>query len=265
MQNQDFNDIVNRIMTGDKALSYSSLRQFLESPKHFKNYIMNPEQTEAMIQGQRFHEACLEPDKFKAKYWVLDDIEKVKEIGGGNPRVTKKYKEWKQEQIDLNEGREMLKIDEYNMYLSMSNYLRVNKATSKFMNNLTDTEASIEFEHDGFKVKGKVDGHGKNEEKFIIDLKKVADARYKKVKWNIEDDNLHLQAGLYCHHLRIMNYYLICIDSKCNTTVIKIDQSVIEKGFQRFEYAIERFQECAEQDLWNSSYEFYNNGYIIYS
>ena len=106
MQSEEFKKEVEQIMSGEKHLSFSALKEFMTSPKHFYAYKTNKETTKAMEAGKLFHMAILEPEKFKETYWVLDDSEKVLEIGGGNPRATKVYKEWIIEQDSKNEGKE---------------------------------------------------------------------------------------------------------------------------------------------------------------
>lgn len=256
----NFNEEIYSIMIGETPLSYSALRAFLKSPKHFLEYKTDKEVTEAMEQGKRFHMAALEPEKFKSKYWCLDDTEKCNEIGGSRPRLTNAYKEWVLKQESEHPGQELIKVDEYETYIRMSDYLRINKATKELMSGLTSTEERFSFQYEGLKISGVIDGL--KSEHYIIDLKKVADASFNKIRWKIKDDDLHMQGGMYCYEKKIDNYYLIFIDIKCNVTVVKLAKETLDQGFLRFEIALERFQDCAEQDLWNSSYEFYNNGYI---
>lgn len=258
----EFNEIVDKIMSGEKSLSYSALSSFLDSPRHFKKYKTDQETTKAMIEGIRFHMACLEPDKFKEEYWVLDDSEIIDELldgGAKNPRVSKKYKEWlAEEMIGKEEGRK-LDLEEFEMYMSMSEAIRTNSATKDLINNLETTEKRFKYEHDGYVVSGSIDGYHPS---YLIDLKKVADASYEKIKWDIRRKNYHMQAGLYCAAVNVPVYYLIYVDKDCNITVVNLLEQTIEEGFNRFEFALAKFNECAETDAWDSSYEFYNGGFI---
>ena len=265
----DFNTEIEQIMQGERALSYSALRAFLKSPKHFKEYKTDKEVTKAMKEGKQFHMACLEPEKFKNTYWVLDDSEKCQELingGAKSPRATKEYKAWLVEQDSKNEGKERLSKEDYDTFMNMSEALRNNSSSGKFMNNLTSTEEYFEFETDGFHICGVIDGRGVNEDvNFKIDLKKVADASYEKVKWEIERSGYHMQGGLYTRAEPHEEYYLIYIDKGCNITVVQLSSECLDRGYSRFEFALAKFQECAESDLWDSSYEFYNGGHILYT
>jgi len=259
MQNEDFKKEIEQIMNGEKHLSFSALKAFMQSPKHFYAYKMDKETTKAMETGKLFHMAILEPIKFIDTYWVLDDSVKVLEIGGGNPRATKLYKEWVSEQDSFNTGKERISKEDYDLYLSMGSYLHQNDASKDLMNGLIEKESEFEFEHLGFKIKGKIDGKGND---YIVDLKKVADASFKKIRWIIEDMMYDMQSGIYCFPKRIKKYYLIFIDSSCGVTVVKLNETTIQNGFGRFEIALDEFRRCAEEDKFYSSYEFFNGGFI---
>lgn len=256
---EDFNNVVEKIMRGEKALSYSSLKQFLESPRHFKRFITDDTTTKAMEEGKRFHMAVLENEKFIEKYWCLDDTEKIKEIGGGNPRATNVYKAWIQEQKSKKEGCEMIHVDEWNMYMNMMDSLHKNSETKQMMESLTSKEYFRSIDFEGLKINMKIDGLSSD---LVIDLKKVENSKYNKIKWKIFDEYYDMQGGLYAYATGINNYKLIFIDPESNITVVRLMESTLEQGFGKFKMAISKFIECAEQDLWNSSYEFWNGGYI---
>jgi hypothetical protein len=212
-----------------------------------------------MNQGVMFHMAILEPERFKSKYWVLDDSSKITEIGGGNPRLTKAYKEWVIEQDILNSGKERISKQDYDLYLGMGDYLNKCSATKHLMAGLIKKEVDIEFNLCDFLVNGRIDGEG---EDYLLDLKKVADASFKKVKWIIQDMFYDMQGGIYAHAKRKHKYYIIFIDASCNVTVVKLSEETLKNGFGAFAVALQEFRRCAEEELFYSSYEFYNNGFI---
>lgn len=259
MQNKDFEKEIEQIMAGEKHLSFSALKAFMQSPRHFYAYKTDKETTDSMKEGTMFHMAVLEPEKFKESYWVLDDTEKCAEIGGAKPRATSAYKDWVQSEIAKNEGKEMISKESYDTYLKMGEYLNRNSATKHLMDGLVDRESEFEINHLGFTVKGKIDGLGSD---YIIDLKKVADSSYKRVRWVIEDMMYDMQAGIYCAAKRIKKYYLVFIDSSCAVTVVKLGEGAIQNGFGKFEIALDEFRRCAEENLFESSYEFFNGGFI---
>ena len=192
--NEFFKKEIEQIYKKEKHLSFSALKAFLQSPRHFFRYKTEKETTPAMEEGKMFHMAILEPDVFRQKYWVLDDKAKCEEIGGKVPRNTKVYKEWQQKQIDLNPGKELISKEDYDLYLKMGDYLGECSATKWIMEGLIHREKDFKFEHNGFIIKGKIDGEGKD---YCMDLKKVADASFKKVKWVIYDMFYPMQGAIY--------------------------------------------------------------------
>lgn len=264
-ENDNFAELVNDIMNNDKNLSYSSLSQFIKSPKHFKEAKTGKfETTKAMEEGKRFHCACLEPEVFEATYWVLDDTEKCAELiagGAKSPRASKVYKAWRAEQIALNEGKEMIDKAEYEKYQRMNTVLRTNRISGPLMKGLIATEQEFNDVICDFKFRGFIDGIGENPEKhkYLIDLKKVADASYDKIKWDIFKKNYDMQGGLYSEATGINEYWLLFIDNACNITCVKLSRPTLESGFAKLETALAHFQDCAETNAWNESYEFYQD------
>lgn len=251
----NFNQKIDQILSGEKSLSFSSFKPFFKSPRHFYVSQTEPKEvTEAMKEGTSFHMAVLEPEKFENSYWVLDDAAKIAEIGGGNPRATNAYKLWKAELERENEGKEQIKKEFKDNLVFISQYLKKNNATKDLFLGLTEKEFATEFEYDGLKFSGRIDGVGNS---YIIDLKKVADADYSKLRYKIKDDYLHVQGAMYCKPKHIKDYYLVFVDLGCNVTVVKLSEETINEGWNMFCSMVENFRSCAEQDMFNYSYDFY--------
>jgi len=259
MESIDFNKEIEQIYKKEKGLSFSALKAFLQSPRHFFRYKTEKEETPAMREGTMFHMAVLEPEKFAKKYWILDDSEKCAEIGGKVPRNTKAYKEWKAE-IEANSGRELISKEDYDLFIKMADYLNECSASAWILKGLIHKEKDFEFEHNNFKIRGKIDGEG---EDYLMDLKKVADASFKKVQWVIRDMRYDMQGAIYSAAANKTNYYLVFIDKGINVTVVKISPDTLSVGFEAFSFACTEFLRCIEEDAFNSSYEFFNNGHIV--
>jgi len=250
----DFQEIIQRIFNGEKALSYSALSAFLKSPRHYYKYVMDKETTEAMEKGKRFHMAILELDKFKEKYFVLDDTAKVIEIGGGNPRITKIYKEWKAGELAKNSGKELIKKDEYDIYQLMIIALQNHSICKTLLFGGGENEKDFEYEDGDYKFRGKID-HAR--EKYTVDLKKVADASYQKVKWDIERMNYDLQGVIYSKANRSNLHYIVYIDEGCNITVCEAGKEKLISWESKYTNALDAFTRCLQEDKWNMSYDFW--------
>jgi len=256
---EEFKAEIEAIMSGEKGLSFSSLKAFLTSPMHFYRYKTDKKTTDAMAEGTAFHMAVLQPEKFKETYFVLDDTEITARIGGARPTATKEYKAWMETEIASNPGRIMLSQDKYDLFLRMRSYLTVCSATKDIMTSLKFTEKPFTFDYEGFKITGQIDG---GNDEYIVDLKKVADASIQKVKWTVRDMLLDMQASIYLMAEKKEKYFLIFIDNDCNVSVVKLCMETIAQGLAKFDGAINGFRRCAEEDLFFSSYEFWQGNFI---
>lgn len=259
---KEFREEIDLIFKGEKCLSFSSLKQFIESPLKFYQYKTEKKDTEAMFKGKVFHKICLEPEDFENHYYVLDDSEIISELlgeGAKTPRATKKYKDWKAEFIQGVGGKQEVKEYLYLKYKLMSDYLRTNSATKDYFIN-SSYEEKATFEHDGLQFICYVDIL---QEK-TIDLKKVTDSKFKKIRWLIEDELHHMQGAIYNLACKKASHDLIYIDENLSVNVVKLTKETLQKGYERFEFAVQEFYRCAEEDAWLSSNEFFNGGYINY-
>lgn len=104
-----------------RYLSSSLLKNCL-TPTHIKQYIFaDREPSKAMTRGTAMHTMVLEAGKFE--YVLFDDSKKVAEIGGGNPRNTKAYKEWKEEFDQKNIGKSILPKEDFQLLWEASKRL----------------------------------------------------------------------------------------------------------------------------------------------
>jgi len=255
----EFKAEIDKIMAGEKGLSFSSLKEFLQSPMHFYRYKTDKKQTKSMDEGIMFHMSILEPEKFDQSYFVIDDTAKCAEIGGATPRNTNLYKQWFAQQIADNPSKQLIKKEDYDNYKKMGSYLRRCSATKDFIEGLKSKEEPFDLEYEGFKITGKIDGIGND---YIIDLKKVADASIQKVKWIIRDNLYGMQGAIYSMAKNKSKYILIFIDNDCECTVVKLSPETLAEGLAKFDGAINSFRDCVEADGgFFSSYEWWSGGY----
>ena len=121
--------------TGKGYLSYSALKYASDNSKQqdmklFELYMRGllRKESPALTFGSLYDCMLLEPEKVDDRFYVLDDTEICAEIGGKNPRATKKYKEWKAEQ-DSN-GKTIVGEADWNMAVDMINRLDVSEVVN---------------------------------------------------------------------------------------------------------------------------------------
>ena len=141
MTNGWFESLVEK--TGKEYLSYSSIKYALQDIALFELYMQGKlrKESEALTFGSAYDCLLFTPHEFDKTFHVMDDIEVLQEIGGRNPRVTKKYKEWKEEQRELGEGKTLLTIEDYQQCIDMITRLD----DSKVLNIYLDGDYQVEF------------------------------------------------------------------------------------------------------------------------
>ena len=141
MTNGWFESLVEK--TGKEYLSYSSIKYALQDIALFELYMQGKlrKESEALTFGSAYDCLLFTPHEFDKTFHVMDDIEVLQEIGGKNPRVTTKYKQWKAEQQKLGEGKTLLTIEDYQQCIDMITRLD----DSKVLNIYLDGDYQVEF------------------------------------------------------------------------------------------------------------------------
>lgn len=248
--------LIHDLNTGTKKLSFSSIKAFRNSPRDFLDYCFRKvEQTDAMKLGTIIHCLVLQPELFAEKFTVMDDSKKIEEIGGGNPRNTNLYKEWKANFL-ANAVGEVIPIKMYQQAQIIANNILYNRASSKVLSICDgEPEKHIEWDYKNFKFHGYIDKPGK---KAMCDLKLVPDASPRAAQQTIIRMWYYGQAALYLTGEGIrLPYYIICADRKGGVSVHKIHKSLLDHGFDEYSDIIDKFNDCLFKENFGMSYDFW--------
>lgn len=253
-------DIAAKLLSGEMHLSYSALSAFKESPAAFVAYkTRTRETTPAMLFGSMVHCLILEPEDFDRRYFTFDDSDKVNEIGGGNPRNTKAYKEWKVAACAGAGARIIVSPEDFRSAQTMAMGVLNNRAASKILRLCPLHEKGIEWEYKNFKFHGFIDGDG---EDTTFDFKVMVDAAPRKVQRTIVDMDYHMQGSMYQYgNGRVKRHYIIAADRTGGVSVHLLHDKLIEKGMEEYDRLVGKFNECILSDGWGQSYEFYSDRY----
>lgn len=259
-RHEEIETIVAKLMSGEGALSFSSLKEFKNSPKDFIDYkLRRKEQTPAMIYGAMVHCLVLEPSEFEKRYHALDDFDICAQIGGAKPRATTKYKEWKEVAIQEAGERILVETDDMNHAKAVAINVHENRASHKVLKIADQREKDVEWEFKNFKFKGKIDGIGKNA---IFDLKTCADAENGKFQRDIISMGYYLQAAMYRAAVgEALDYYIIAVDKVGGVSVHQLNEDLLEYGLTEYSMLLDRFNECILSEGFNMSYDFWSMRY----
>lgn len=248
-------DLIEKIRSGESKLSYSSLSQFKKSPRNFIDYKLGKkDQTDAMKLGKLVHCLILTPELFEDHYFVFDDTDKVVEIGGGNPRATKVYKEWKAEQLEAVGEKEAISKGEYDQAKLMADAVLNNSASKPLLAKCPKRETPMTFEMNGLNIVCFLDAHG---HECILDIKICQDADPNKFQRTIMNDGYYLQGGVYEHAMgELLPYYIIAVDRSGGVSVHLLMDGLLEYGMNELERITRQFVECMDKNDFHHSFEY---------
>ena len=270
--------LIARLSSGDYSLSFSSLTAFAVSPYHFICYkVAERKETPAMLMGEVVHCRVLEPDMFNKRYRIAPTVNAAttegkavwagifEEMTGeelarnkqGNPVLPKMADLI--EEIKLKTGVTVLPgtVAEEGDYRARR--LLQNRASRWVIDQLTQTEAPIEFEFQGVKIRGRVDGMGSD---LILDIKNVPNAELRAAAFTIKSRKLHWQAWAYCKATGIRKYYIACIDGNGEVSVHQISDRQLEQAEIEVNEYVDRFKDTAmagmfDPSVWDQSQDFW--------
>lgn len=277
--NEEFRILIERIENKEMKLSYSSIREFAKSPRHFiKHKLRKFEQTEAMKQGSLLDCLVTTPDAFEKDY-VVSDASKPTGLGGalcdlllgGTPIETaireagyKKAPTSKSLDACLsfvefqqsNEGKIIVSQDDYDFAEAKKDALYKNYASKWVLDQVTHTQFKCEWNAHGYDWHGYGDMKG---EGIMCDLKSMTQSvEPLKVKRHIRDMKYDWQAAMYLgSQTGNHSYYIMAIDNGLNICVIELSSDVIRYANERIRECMKSFKKCVLKTAWGASYDFH--------
>ena len=250
-----------------RPLSYSSLKQFRKSPKHYIQYITKPrEQTDAMRQGSLIDCLALEPEKFTERFMIIPKLNlRTNDGKAENERLLKEANEKRLIMITQEDIAKARKSVEALMSTDFSRQLIEGRRDVQI--NLRWTDKAT-----GLPINGKVDFDSKiGREWFIVDLKSSASADpddFKRQAYNLD---YHIQCGCYTtgyptHRFTFPPFVFLVVESEepYNISVNYCDGKYIQEAKEEFTASLNAFKYCMDNNLWHQGYEFRKFGTLPY-
>jgi hypothetical protein len=243
-------------------ISKSGLDLINKSPAHYYAKYLDPQRvieppTKSMILGTITHIAVLEPQYLEKNYFVLDDSKIISEIGGASPRSTTKYKEWKNEQIELNKSKQHVMIEDFDKVRRMRDAVHNHKTASQFLKGgiaeqtiyWTDSETGVKC-----KCRPDFDSHTG----YLVDLKSTADASARGFGNSSFKYNYHVQAPFYLdgYNTAMPNkkqgFVFIAVESAppYNVGVYFTTSDVYSLGKEQYLKGLKKYKQCLQTGIW---------------
>ena len=264
-------DLINKIEKNEVTLSFSSFKQFCESPRHFIQYKLNPkEPTSGMDFGTLVHLLILEGDKLEEKYYILPEDAPKKptksQLNAKNPSEDSiALMAWWEEQRDKAAGREFIDFDLYQKANKIKEYVYRNPSTRWVLDNITTTEQKLEWEYKGLKWRGYVDAFGPQ---LFADLKNMNGFNISKPLWSIRDRKTLWQGFLYglTPECRGKDFYIVGLEPMPNAKVIRVKWRDLQAQKEEIDRYIYLFKKCVFERAWDNGYEYFTkDGFFDYS
>ena len=245
----EIRQLTNEEYHASEGISASGIKLLLKCPKkyHWQYILGNREggSTEALKFGSGLHTLLLEPKKFEEEYIVLDEMPR---------KNSNAYKEL----IEKNSGKTILKRDEYNQMLGMSQAFTESDNSHLILSDDCMIEQSIFWkdEETGILLKSRPD-FVNHEAKIIFDLKTTNDAsfdgfRKSKLSYEYDIQAYTQQLAVYC---LTGEMYLVChIAIEKEAPYIVKGWEVTEPEFTMGEFklrkALQYYNDCMRLNKW---------------
>ena len=191
---------------GKPHLSYSSLKYALGDMRLWEMYMRGQlkKESEALYFGSLYDLLLFEPEKFEDAYFVLDDTDVVNSIGGKFPRNTKRYREWKAEQVEKNPTKELASEADVKKAKEMIQRL---KDCGVYDKRFAGGRFQVEFNEDvdGVPLKGFLDCLQDGE--FIVDSK--SSRSIDKFRYDVNSFSYDIQAYVYTKVFGLKDFYWV--------------------------------------------------------
>lgn len=225
---------------GKPHLSYSSLKYALGDMRLWEMYMRGQlkKESDALTFGTMYDMLLFEPEKAHETYFVLDDSDLVADIGGKYPRSTKRYKEWKAEQIEKHSNKELASQEDWKKAEDMIQRLKdCGVYDKRFAGGKYQVEFNVDI--DGIPLKGFLDCL---QDDFIVDSKSARSIE--KFRYDVNSWSYDIQAYVYTKVFDIPDFYWVVQEKAFPfyPADVKCSEETLFKGEMKFHQALENIQ-----------------------
>jgi len=230
---------------GKPHLSYSSLKYALGDMRLWEMYMRGElkKDSEALRFGTLYDMMLFEPEKANDTYAYLDDTDIIAAIGGRNPRVTKKYREWKAEQAEANASKELVSKEDWEKAQEMIKRL---KNCGLYYKQFEGGKFQVEFnvDLDGIPLKGFLDCLHDDR---IIDSK--SSRAIDKFRYDVNSWSYDIQAYIYTKVFDIKDFYWVVQEKTFPyyPADVKCSEETLFRGEMKFHQALENIKNWLDE------------------
>ena len=236
----------------ERPLSYSSLKEFAKSPRHYLDYLnRKKETTPAMQFGSMVHCLLLQPDKFDSQFAIMPTIDKR----------TKEGKEAYNKFLEGAVGLDVVMENDYNDAKAITDNVLSNDSLRNYIDNCHQFEQEFRAEMWDLPVRGFFDGIADD---YILEIKTTTDASPEYIIRDFYNRQYHMQAGLYnLVSEKPIKYLIIETKGPYDAYIADASEGYIKKGQELFSDTLVSFTKCMKENAWTKGYEYHNKDITI--
>jgi exodeoxyribonuclease VIII len=230
----------------ERPLSYSSIKEFAKSPKHYVYYIHNKSApSKPMELGTLMHTLLMYPDKVSEQFLVTPDVD----------RRTKAGKEQWEEFIAQANGKTLISQDEMTEAIGISDIILSNWKARNTIMECNSFEQEFKIDIAGLPFRGFVDGI--KDKEYVLEIKTINDASPANVTREFYNRKYHIQAGLYnlAHNLPV-KYLIVETKAPYNYMLVDVADEYLKRGQEELYALADKFTTCIDLDAFNAGYGF---------
>ncbi|CAH1002646.1 hypothetical protein LEM8419_03518 [Neolewinella maritima] len=258
-------ELIAAIERREITLSYSSIKKFMESPRHFVDYKLEKhEPTPAMQEGKLVDYLLTEPERVPLEFAVLPP-----DCSLGSKVGVEAYAEflgidvpaWKDRSEVVNAALEMdtrtfMTTEAMDRCKVIAEAVHTNPASRWIVEAEGINQHRLSFEAFGWTWRGARDKYVP--EMFIADYKKTSDATPRRFHRQMLALRYPLQAALYTIGPgENLPYFLVAYDNDAHVSVTELTEVTMRQAWDGLERTMDAFERCIALGEWNKSYDFW--------
>lgn len=220
------------------AVNWSTLKHMRLSAKHYRYRLQNPiPDTARLILGRAVHTAVLEPDQFPLQYVVFD----------GSRRAGKAFDEF----AEVNEGRTILKRDEYDTALAIRDAVRNHPTAGELLYGQSEVTVEWTDADTGICCKGRIDHV--NLDGALVDLKSTKSVDMHEFERTSAQMLYHAQLAFYRRGLGTEhNPRIIAVEAEPphDVVVYRLTDDALLEGDALVSELLHKLANCRQSDKW---------------
>lgn len=275
--NPAYDELMHKLQNKEISLSYSALKEFGKSPVNFVNYKLQErrEKSDSQIFGSLCDCLITEPGRFAELFTVNDttpstdnqkgfcrdvlngmSIEDAFSNNYARGKAEDVYKSLAPYILACQSGKTVVSQQMFDEAKDITENLLKSDLISTYLNACDGFQQRLDWEYGGWKFKGFTDA---SSDAIIIDLKFTKDADPDKFERDIMNYDYYMQMGMYAQcYEGLPECYFIAYDKSKNFSLIKVDYSLLQYGIRKFQYLVQKFNQCIAEGRFHESYNFFD-------